>query len=191
MVFTARRVFILACPQGIRLRAHVGAEVASPQGWRYPLLVESRAGYQNLCRLITQMKLRGKKGEGHAFPEEVAEKAQGLICLTGGDEGPLAHSLAQEGFDAAIDRVEQLCAMFGRENVYIELQRHFHRDEEARNQAAIAIAQKLRLPLLATNGVAYARPPTAPTAGCLYLHSEPSNACHCRPSAQPGMPSAI
>ena len=141
------------------LRAHVGAEVASPEGWCYPLLVESRAGYQNLCRLITQMKLRGKKGEGHAFPEEVAAKAQGLICLTGGDEGPLAHVLAQEGFDAAIDRVEQLCAMFGRENVYIEIQRHFHRDEEARNHAAIAIAQKLRLPLLATNGVAYARPP--------------------------------
>jgi error-prone DNA polymerase len=139
--------------------AHVGAEVASPEGWRYPLLVESRAGYQNLCRLITQMKLRGKKGEGHAFPEEVAAKAQGLICLTGGEEGPLAHALAKGGFDAAIDRVEQLCAIFGRENVYIELQRHLHREEERRNQVAMEIARKLHLPLLATNGVAYARPP--------------------------------
>ena len=48
--------------------------------------------------------------------------------------------------------------MFGRENVYVELQRHFHREEESRNQAAIEIAKKLRLPLLATNGVCYARP---------------------------------
>jgi len=139
--------------------AHVGAEVTSPQGWRYPLLVESRAGYQNLCRLITQMKLRGKKAEGYAFPEEVAAKAQGLICLTGGEEGPLAHALAQGGIRAAIEMVQHLCTMFGRDNVYVELQRHFHREEEARNQAALEIAQKLRLPLLATNGVGYARPP--------------------------------
>ena len=45
----------------VSVRAHVGAEVASPEGWCYPLLVESRAGYQNLCRLITQMKMRGRK----------------------------------------------------------------------------------------------------------------------------------
>ena len=48
--------------------------------------------------------------------------------------------------------------LFGRDNVYIELQRHFHREEETRNQAAMEIAQKLQLPLLATNGVCYARP---------------------------------
>src|ERR1700735_4902675 len=47
-----------------RIHAHIGAEVTSAEGWRYPLLVESRAGYQNLCRLITRMKLRAKKGEG-------------------------------------------------------------------------------------------------------------------------------
>jgi error-prone DNA polymerase len=145
----ARKVFV--CP-------HIGAEVTSPQGWRYPLLVESRAGYQNLCRLITHMKLRGKKAEGYVFPEEVAEKAQGLICLTGGDEGPLAHSLAQGGIRAATGIVQQLCTLVGRDNVYIELQRHFHRAEETRNQAAMEIAQKLHLPLLATNGVAYAHP---------------------------------
>jgi error-prone DNA polymerase len=145
----ARKVSV--CP-------HIGAEVTSPQGWRYPLLVESRAGYQNLCRLITQMKLRGKKAEGYVFPEEVAAKAQGLICLTGGEEGPLAHALAKGGIRAALDVVQQLCTMFGRNNVYIELQRHFHREEEARNRAAMEIAQELRLPLLATNGVAYARP---------------------------------
>ena len=142
----------------VSVRAHVGAEVESPEGWRYPLLVESRAGYQNLCRLITQMKLRGKKAEGHAFPQEVAASAPGLICLTGGEEGPLAHSLAKGGSGAAVDCVEQLCALFGRDKVYIELQRHLHREEETRNQAAMEIARKLKLPLLATNGVCYARP---------------------------------
>ena len=44
------------------------------------------------------------------------------------------------------------------QNVYVELQRHLCREEEVRNQAAIEIARKLKLPLLATNGVSYALP---------------------------------
>ena len=142
----------------LSIRAHIGAEVTSVAGWRYPLLVQSRTGYQNLCRLITQMKLRARKAEGSVRDEEIAAMGGGLICLTGGEEGPLAHALSQGGIDAAIERVEQLCRWFGRENVYVELQRHLCREEEARNQAAVAIARKLKLPLLATNGVSYARP---------------------------------
>jgi error-prone DNA polymerase len=144
----------------LSIQAHIGAEITSPAGWRYPVLVKSRAGYQNLCRLITRMKLRAKKGEGHVLPEDISASAKGLICLTGGDEGPLAHALTQSGggLDNALKSVEQLCEQFGRHNVYIELQRHFCREEEARNQAALAIAQKLKLPLLATNGVCYAQP---------------------------------
>jgi error-prone DNA polymerase len=140
------------------IRAHIGAEVTSAAGWRYPLLVESRAGYQNLCRLITRMKLRARKGEGSVHPEEIAAMCGGLICLTGGEEGPLAHALAQAGMDAAIECVEQLCRAFGRQNVYVELQRHLSREEEVRNQAAVAVARKLKLPLLATNGVSHALP---------------------------------
>src|SRR5690242_10666714 len=141
----------------LSIRAHIGAEVTSVAGWRYPLLVESREGYQNLCRLITRMKLRARKGEGSALQEEIAELNSGLICLTGGDEGPLAHALSQGGMDSAMKCVQELCRTFGRQNVYVELQRHFSREEEARNQAAVAIARKLKLPLLATNGVCYAQ----------------------------------
>ena len=62
---------------------------------RLPLLVSSRAGYQNLCRLITKMKLRAQKGEGAVREDELQEHAGGLICLTGGDDGPLATALAR------------------------------------------------------------------------------------------------
>ena len=43
------------------IQAHVGAEVTSVDGSRYTLLVESREGYQNLCRLLTRMKLRAAR----------------------------------------------------------------------------------------------------------------------------------
>jgi error-prone DNA polymerase len=141
-----------------RMRAHIGAEVTSPFGWRYALLVESREGYQNLCRAITRMKLRAKKGEGHVAAEELAEYKTGLICLTGGEEGPLADALKKGGIARGAECVRGLCETFGRENVYVELQRHLCREEEARNQAAVEIARKLSLPMLATNGVSHAQP---------------------------------
>ncbi len=124
-------------------------------GFRLPLLVSSRAGYQNLCRLITKMKLRAAKGEGAAYEQELREHAAGLICLTGDDTGPLAAALARGGIEEGRRTVEWLIGIFGHENVYVELQRHFLRDEEFRNRAAIEIAHSLNLPLLATNGVCY------------------------------------
>ncbi len=139
-----------------KIRAHIGAEITSADGYRFPLLVKTRAGYQNLCRLITRMKLRSAKNEGSISAEEMAEHAGGLVCLTGGEEGPLAHALARGGIAAGVKCVHELSAIFGCENVYVELQRHLHREEEARNQAAVEIAEELRLPLLATNGVSHA-----------------------------------
>ena len=126
---------------------------------RLPLLVASRAGYQNLCRLITKMKLRAGRKEGAcASSSDFIEHADGLICLTGGEEGPLAAALMQGGPQAAFEAVKRLAEMFGQSNVYVELQRHFHREEEYRNRVAIDIAEALQLPLLATNGVNYATP---------------------------------
>ena len=126
--------------------------------FRLPLLISSRAGYQNLCRLITKMKLRSKKDEGAVFEQELEQHSKGLICLTGGDNGPFAHALRTGGFEPARKSVERLTHIFGKQNVYVELQRHYRREQELRNRAAVEIARSLNLPLLATNGVRYAIP---------------------------------
>jgi error-prone DNA polymerase len=125
-----------------------------------PLLVRNRTGYQNLCRLITLMKLRvpkhAKPGECAVTLDELAEYANGLVCLTGAEDGPLANNFNHRGHREAHKTTERLIDIFGRENVYAELQRHFNREEETRNHAVIELARKLKLPLLATNGVFYA-----------------------------------
>jgi len=141
-------------------KAYLGAEVLCTDGARYPLLIASRAGYQNLCRMITRMKLRTGKHpkpgqEAAVTPEELAEFSKGLLCLTGSEDGPLAHGLRKREGRAAAERLQQI---FGRQHVYFELQRHFDRDEEGRNQAVIELARGLRAPLVATNGVCYAQP---------------------------------
>src|SRR5256714_7625398 len=125
-----------------------------------PLLVSNRTGYQNLCRLITLMKMRvpkhAKPGECAVTLDEIRQYAEGLICLTGADDGPLTKSIHHRDTVNAQRITERLIDVFGKENVYAELQRHFNRDEEARNHAVIEIARRLKLPLLATNGVCYA-----------------------------------
>src|SRR5256886_5783987 len=176
-VYGAPRFHMAAKKAGVK--AHIGAEVNCEEfpisnfqlpiqsgqkpeignPFRLPLLVSSRAGYQNLCRLITKMKLRApRKEEGAVREEELREHAGGLICLTGGDDGPLAAALANGGVEEARCAVERLAQSFGNGNVYVELQRHFHRDQEARNRAAVEIAHSLQLSLLATNGICYASP---------------------------------
>jgi error-prone DNA polymerase len=154
-VYGAPRFHLAAKKLGIR--AHIGSEITTFEGTRWPLLVQNRAGYQNLCRLVTRMKLRAKKGEGRATLEEIAEHAGGLICLTGGEEGPLAFSL-RSGLEDASRRAEWMSQVFGKKGVYAELQRHFSREEEARNQAVIEIARRLGLPLLAANEARHAVP---------------------------------
>jgi error-prone DNA polymerase len=156
--YGSARFHIAAQKAGIR--AHVGTElsIADESGTvNYPLLCESQLGYQNLCRLITRTKLRvPKHAVSSAQLNELEEHKSGLICLTGDERGPLAHALRTGGMDAARDLLASLKGIFGSENLYVELQRHFQREQEYRNQCAIALARELKLPVLATNGVSYA-----------------------------------
>jgi error-prone DNA polymerase len=148
-VYGAPRLY-RACTR-LGITARVGAEVTLADGSRLPLLVEDREGYQNLCRLLTRIKMRAPKGEGAATLDELAEFAGGLVCLTGGGRGPLAVGLEREGVPASRRRLERLVSIYGRFNVFVELQRHLSRPEEARNEWLRAEAGRLRLQPLATN----------------------------------------
>jgi error-prone DNA polymerase len=171
-VYGAPRFHLSAKKNGIK--AHIGAEISvqrpnlkdqSPNICSIPVLVKNRQGYQNLCRLITLMKMRvpkhAKPGECVVTADELAAHARGLICLTGGFDGPIATAInARDAENArkAQSATEWLIELFGKKNVYAELQRHFDREEEARNHLVIEIARRNRLPLLATNGVCHAIP---------------------------------
>jgi len=157
------------------IKAHIGAEIAvrsignklKPPAWlphQYPnepprllLLCASQTGYQNLCQLITRLKMReATKTEGAATLEDLEEFSAGLICLTGGDEGPIAAALVDGLHKGASKLIDRLSNIFGIGNFYLELQRHQQRDEECRNQSLLRLAAAHRLPVIATNGVRYA-----------------------------------
>jgi error-prone DNA polymerase len=152
-----------------------------------PVLVENRTGYKNLCELLTQAHLRSEKGKCAVQWTELSQFAKGLVALFGlGSTGcqpvtsgslpdvasPSARRFVSclrqaaanypEGFrgapQSAQDRVRFLIDTFGRENVFVEIQRHFIRGEDRINRELIDVARAYRLPLLATNGVKYAKP---------------------------------
>lgn len=164
-----------------KVKAHIGAEIAissfgnrlTPASWlphQYPaeppritLLCASQVGYQNLCQLITRFKMREiTKAEGAATLDDLEEFSDGLICLTGGDEGPLASGLAQGGEEQARAHLDRLANIYGRGNLFVELQRHQIREEECRNQSLLDLASTLHLPVIATNGVCHAVPQDRP-----------------------------
>ncbi len=157
--------------QGIR--PIVGAEITLEDESVLPVMVVNRTGYRNLSQLLTRAHLRAEKGKPRVRWDELPEFAQGLVALTGDEEGPLIATLARTGcFKLAADPthtrrgedatpchvLQKLTRAFGHDNVFVEIQRHHLRGEERLNTALIELARAERLPLLATNGVLYAKP---------------------------------
>jgi error-prone DNA polymerase len=160
------------------LRAIVGCALRVAEGpvpsSRFPvpelyLLVASRAGYRNLSRLITQSKLRAAKGGALATWDDLEGRSDGLICLAGGMEGPLARAAAAGGDDLhrVVDRLRGLFP--GR--LYFDVQRHLEAEEERWNGVVVALAEKYGVPLVATNDVRHATAAERPLLDvltCLY-----------------------
>jgi error-prone DNA polymerase len=160
-VYGAPRFHLAAKKAG--LKAIIGAELTvgiQPGGiagaiFKLPVLVESQTGYRNLCRLITTMKLRSPKGEGALSLDEFDGYTSGLVALAGRE----LLSGRRFGVGGLVDR---LVGIFGCANVYMELQRHLLRDEEADNHALRDLAAAFHVPLVATNGVRFAEPAARP-----------------------------
>jgi error-prone DNA polymerase len=122
---------------------------------RLPVLIESQEGYQNLCRLVTRMKMRAPKGEGALSLTDLDGATQGLVALAGRE------LLGAERYGVG-GLIDPLVGLFGRANVYVTLQRHLLRDQEADNRALLDLASTFHVPVVATNGVRFADPADRP-----------------------------
>src|SRR5688500_393888 len=144
-VYGAPRFYGAAKKAGVR--ALVGAELvmdvapaSAGDSFRVTLLVENRTGYRNLCKLITAGAAGREKGKARFSWDLVEQYAEGLHCLTRADD----------------ETVQKIAGIF-KGRTHLELQRHRRRDEERQNVRLVDRARRMRLPLVATNGVRYAR----------------------------------
>ena len=131
------------------------------------LLAQNEAGYRNLMRLNTRLYIDGAMSGAANLPQvtvdELALQADGLICLTGGPEGPLGrfHAAGQDTRARAL--LERLAAIYP-DRLYVELQRHpgpggaLSGPEALAERGAIDLAYDLGLPIVATNDVYFPKP---------------------------------
>ena len=128
------------------LRPIVGASLDVAGGGRVTLLCESREGYKNLCRLLTQGHARAGKAECRVAAEELAEGRQGLLAISTGT--------AQE--------LVALASILGNERLYAEVQRHLDPFEERKNRRRVDAARARGLRIVAGGGVRHAMPEGKP-----------------------------
>ncbi len=121
------------------------------------LLAQSETGYENLMKLSSCLYV----DKGGQLPQvtldELATHSDGLICLSGGPDGPVGRLLQQGQRPAAEALVDRLAAMFP-DRLYIELQRHPGEGgqpeaERLTERGHIEMAYAKNLPLVATNDV--------------------------------------
>jgi error-prone DNA polymerase len=156
-VYGAQRFSVAAREHGVR--PIIGCELSMEDGAILPVLVENRTGYKNLCELLTQAHLRSEKGKCELKWEELPQFAEGLVALLGENLFRRdAETRARDARATQTDCVRNLVDVFGRENVFVEVQRHFIRGEERINRQLVDLARAHRLSILATNGVQYAKP---------------------------------
>ncbi|MBW9093296.1 error-prone DNA polymerase [Microbacterium jejuense] len=137
---------------------------ADPVGAHLLVLARGEEGYHRLAGAITHAQLQGaEKGRPVYDLDELAAQADGQwAVLTGCRKGAVRRALASAsgtaGADAAAAELDRLVALFGRDNVHVELIDHGNPLDTRDNDVLAGLARERGLPLLATNNVHYAAP---------------------------------
>ena len=152
-VYGIVRAHVRAKELGIKLL--IGSQVTLTDRSVIVLLVQSREGYRNLCRLLTKGRLRSPKGESNVSWQEVCEHAEGLIALWGGDQS----LLVREAEPVVIAKM--LSEAFG-DRLYALLTRHYRAEEVAQELRLKERAARYGLPLVAATEVLYHTPARRP-----------------------------
>ncbi|HVJ51244.1 MAG TPA: DNA polymerase III subunit alpha [Aliidongia sp.] len=152
---------IIGCELGIRApeierngigRNQIGARPPEP----LVFLAQSEEGYFNLVELVSRSYMETADDEAPQIPlARLDDCAAGLLCLTGGPEGPIGRLLRANQPQAAEKTLLELKELFPA-RLYVELQRHGMEEEERIEAALIDLAYKHDLPLVATNNAFFA-----------------------------------
>jgi DNA polymerase-3 subunit alpha len=119
------------------------------------LLAESNVGYRNLIQLSSRAFMEGYYRKPKVDWETLADHAEGVIATTGCLGGHVLQSLLADDPKTALMKAARLQEIFGRNNLFVELQDHGIPEQHRTNPMLIDIAKRLGAPLLATNDSHY------------------------------------
>ncbi|SCW97626.1 DNA polymerase III, alpha subunit [Pseudomonas sp. NFIX10] len=122
---------------------------------RISLLVMNGVGYRNLTELISRGFIDGQRNGSIIIEREwVAEASEGLIMLSAAKEGEIGLALLSGSPDEAETLARDWMAVFP-DRFYIEVQRTNRPNDEEHLHAAVALADRIGAPLVATNDVRF------------------------------------
>lgn len=141
----------------IGIRSLIGATFEMDEGGEIVLVARNRTGYRSLSRLITDCHL----DEPRLFPlcnwQRLETHSEGLNCLTGGDNGPLNRAVVRNDEAAAIRLLERLISLYGREHVFIEIERTALPWQIAANRRLLDLAEKAKVVPVAGGPILHSR----------------------------------
>jgi DNA polymerase III alpha subunit len=133
----------------------IGARARGP---RLILLARDQVGWRSLCRLLSRANLAGTKGAPRFHHALLDEHHEGVMALSGGRSGEIGRRLLVGDRAGARAAAERLAGRYGDGGFVIELSHHLLPDDDWLVAESVGIATDLRLPVVVTNAVHYARP---------------------------------
>ena len=121
------------------------------------LLAENDVGYRNLIQVASRAFMEGYYYKPRVDWDVLAEHSEGLIATTGCLGGHVLQALLRDDFDDARTKAARLQEIFGKDNLFIELQDQGIPEQHRTNPQLERIARELGAPLLATNDSHYTR----------------------------------
>ena len=118
-------------------------------------LAENEVGYKNLIQLSSRAYLEGYYYQPRVDWDLLDQHSDGLIVSTGCLGGHVLQHLLRGEYEAAVKTAGRLQDIFGRDNVFVELQDHGMAEQRRTNPQLLDIAKQLQAPLLATNDSHY------------------------------------
>ncbi|MBI4884140.1 MAG: DNA polymerase III subunit alpha [Actinobacteria bacterium] len=119
------------------------------------LLAENNQGYRNLIQLSSLAFLEGYYYTPRMDWELLAKYSAGLIATTGCLGGQVLQALLQGDDKGALQKAGRLQEIFGKDNLFVELQDHGLQAQRDTNPRLIDIARRIGAPLIATNDSHY------------------------------------
>ena len=118
-------------------------------------LAENATGYKNLIQLSSRAYLEGYYMKPKVDWELLSEHSEGIIATTGCLGGQVLQALMQDDMEGAVAKAARLQDIFGRDNLFVELQDHGIPEQHRTNPLLLEIARRIKAPVLATNDSHY------------------------------------
>jgi len=146
---------IIGCEFYVAINSRFNKSKREEKSNHLTLLAKDIQGYKNLMKLITLSYFEGFYYKPRVDLELLSKYSSGIIALSGCISGNIPRLILEDRINEAIESASKFCEIFGKENLYLEIQDQGLEEQKILNPKLIKMSEKLNIPLVATNDAHY------------------------------------